>query len=156
MKITKCGSDYISINEDTIHFEEYLDIPKVHIIKLSFDMPNKSKVDEVLSLFPRTNRFVIENNIREYNFILRRTSKKYYVENYRGVGLISFFRKNNKVLLNFHKLSKTESIFIINNCFEDILKNLEVIHINKEIFEGCEDILTRWSGNVIISEDNSI
>jgi hypothetical protein len=156
VKITKIGTDYISINEDTIHYEEYLNISKVHLIKLSFDTPTKSKIEQVLSLFPRTNRYVIEDNIREYNFILRRTSKKYYVENYSGVGVISFFRKNNKVLLNFHKLTQDEKEFIVHNCFEDVLKNLEVIHIDEHIYDLKEDVLIKWNGNVVISEHNDI
>ena len=156
MKITKIGTDYISINEDTIHYEEYLNISKVHLIKLAFDVPTKTKIEQVLSLFPRTNRYVIQDNIREYNFILRRTSKKYYVENYSSVGIISFFRKNNKVLLNFHKLSQNERDFIVNECFGDVLRNLEVIHINKHIYELKEDILMKWNGNVVISENNDI
>ena len=41
--------------------------------------PTSELVNQVLYLFPKTNRFVIDDNIREYNSILRKTEKKYTV-----------------------------------------------------------------------------
>ena len=155
MQITRIGSDYITIDEDNMRSESLLNIPRVHLIKLDFFQPSESKVMKVISLFPRTNRYVIEDNIRTYNYILRRTSKKYYILNKEGVGLISFFRKNNKVLLNFMKLSEFERQFLLSNgCFEDLLLNIEVIMITREIYEEKQNILRDWNGNVIIDDDN--
>ena len=156
MKITTIGTDYIKINENNIRDKEVLSIPKIHLIKLDFIKPTKDKIDEILSLFPKTNRFVIKNDIRDYNGYLKYTSKKYYIENYVGAGIISFFRKNNKVLLNFHNLSENERTFILDICFEDILKNLEVIQIDQNIFDMKKDVLRSWNGNVVISKPNEI
>lgn len=156
MKITKINSDYIKIDEKNINDRNLIEIPRVHIIKLAFLRPSREKIEGVLNLFPKTNRYVIQDNIRDYNFVLRNTSKKYYVENAPGVGFLSFFRKNNKVLLNFHNLSFEEREFILDECFEDTLKNLEVIHISDHHYDLKEDILKDWKGNVIISDDNDI
>ncbi|GAF98818.1 unnamed protein product, partial [marine sediment metagenome] len=108
MRITAIGSDYIRVDEDNYNSSAYQKIPRVHLVKFDFAMPTHELVREVLHLFPKTNRFVIEDNIREYNSILRRTEKKYYVMNKRGADIISFFRKNNKILLNFLTLSNEE------------------------------------------------
>jgi hypothetical protein len=153
MRITQIGSDFITITEDNLYNEELRDIPRVHLIKLAFFSPTEEKVKKVLSFYPKTNRFIIEENIRTYNYILKWTNKKYYIQNKQGVGLISFFRKNNKVLLDFSKLSPHETHFILNYCFEDILKNLEVIMITNEIYEEKEEILKLWNGNVILHEE---
>lgn len=153
MKITKCGSDFITIDEDNLYNEDLRDIPRVHIIKLAFFNPNEEKVKKVLSFYPRTNRFVIDDNIRTYNYILKWTNKKYYIQNREGVGIISFFRKNNKILLDFSRLNSFESQFILNHCFEDVLKNLEVIMIDRNNFEIKNEILNLWNGNVIIYDD---
>ena len=151
MRITRIGSDYIEINEETIKDEKLLKIPRVHLIKLSFDKPTDSKVKGVLELFPKTNRFVIENNIKIYNNILKFTSKKYYVENTIGQPPITFFKKNNKVLVNFNNLSETEQIFFYKRVlFEDVLRNTEVIIINQDAYEDNKPSLEKWSGNVII------
>jgi hypothetical protein len=42
--------------------------------------------------------------------------------------IISFFRKNNKILLNLMNLSKEErDFFLMEGVFEDLLRNTEVI-----------------------------
>ena len=156
MKLTKIGSDYIKIDESSISDRDLLDIPRVHLIKLAFRNPNRDKVEAVLNLFPKTNRFVIKDNIRDYNFILRNTSKKYYVENAEGASVISFFRKNNKVLLNFHNLTYEEREFLLDHCFEDVLRNLEVIYLDEFYYKQNEEILKSWKGNVIVDDDNLI
>ena len=154
MRITKIGTDFISVNEDNYNDPKFQNIKRIHLIKLDFDTPTKNLVDKVISLYPDTNRFVIENDIREYNFILKRTSKKYYVMNKIGVGIISFFRKNNKVLLNFNNLSREErDFFLMEGIFEDILRNTEVIAINKKAHDLKMEVLDKWKGNCIISED---
>ncbi|MHA2180927.1 MAG: hypothetical protein ACXAAH_05850 [Promethearchaeota archaeon] len=151
MRITAIGSDYIRVDEENYGDDLYQKIPRVHLIKLDFAMPTYDLVNEVLHLFPKTNRFVIEDNIRDYNSILRRTEKKYYVMNKKGSDIISFFRKNNKILLNFMNLSKEErDFFLLEGIFEDVLKNNEVIAISKKVYDEKMEILDRWKGNVII------
>jgi hypothetical protein len=156
MRVTRIGSDFITITEDNLNDEELRSIPRVHLIKLDFFSPTEEKVKRVLSFYPKTNRFIIDENIRTYNYILKWTNKKYYIQNKQGVGLISFFRKNNKVLLDFSRLSTYESHFILNHCFEDILKNLEVIMINQLVFGEKEDILNLWNGNVILIDEGNV
>jgi len=152
MKLTQIGSDYITISEDNMYDEKLLSIPRVHLIKLDFFNPNEEKIRKIIKNFPKTNRYVIEDNIRIYNFILRGTSKKYYVSNNEGADIISFFRKNNKVLVNFYKLSEFEKIFLLSeNVFEDVLRNAEVIQIDKDIFDEKMAVLENWRGNVIVS-----
>jgi len=157
MKITKIGSDFISVDEENMDDKRLLDIPRVHLIKLNFFKPTKEKVDKILDNFYSTNRFVIEDNVKIYNYILRGTNKKYYIENPVGSKLISFFRKNNKVLVNFNNLSLFEKQFLLlNESFEDVLKNTEVIIIDKDIFNEKKNVLQNWSGNVIINDGGII
>ena len=156
MRITKVGTDYISLNEDNFADTRFQNIQRVHLIKLDFQEPTRILIDRVLSLFPKTNRFVIEDNIRDYNSILKMTSKKYYVMNKIGADIISFFRKNNKILLNFNNLSREEQdFFLMDGVFEDVLKNTEVIAISKDMHDMKMEVLDKWKGNVIIS-DNGI
>lgn len=151
MRITKIGSDYITVSEENLYDEKLTSLPRVHLIKLDFDSPDESKVKNTLSLYPLTNRFVIEKNVRTYNYILRRTSKKYYIMNTPEDSLISFFRRNNKVLINFLNLNDDElSLVLVDSIFRDVLKNTEVIMIDKETFDEKERILMEWNGNVII------
>lgn len=155
MRITKIGSDYIRVSEENYSSDAYQSIPRVHLIKLDFAMPTYDLVNQVLHLFPKTNRFVIEDNIREYNSILRRTEKKYYVMNKKGSDIISFFRKNNKILLNIINLSKEErDFFLMEGIFEDMLRNTEVIVVNKKIYDEKMEVLDKWKGNVIIVGKN--
>lgn len=151
MRITAIGSDYIKVNEENYSSKAYLKIPRVHLIKFDFAMPTYELVNQVLRLYPKTNRFVIEDNIREYNSILRRTEKKYYVMNKNDSDIISFFRKNNKILLNLMNMSKEErDFFLMEGIFEDVLRNTEVIAVNKQIYDEKMEILDKWKGNVII------
>jgi len=157
MKLTQIGSDYISINEDNLYDEKLLSIPRVHLIKLDFFNPSDDKIRKVIRNFSKTNRYVISDNIRTYNFILRGTSKKYYVSNQEGADIISFFRKNNKVLVNFYKLNEFEKVFLLSDrVFEDVLRNTEVIQISKEIFDEKMEVLENWRGNVIVSDGGEI
>ena len=149
MKLTKMGSDYVRIDEDNI---EDKNIVRIHLIKLEFYNPTEEKVKKVIELFPKTNRFVVEDNIRIYNYILKRTSKKFYVQNKSGIGFISFFRKNNKVLLDVTRLSEFEKQFVFHSCLSDILKNIEVILLEKEDYEAHMGIFKPWNGNVVINE----
>lgn len=153
MKFTELGRDYIAVTEDNIKNEKLLSLPRVHLIKLMFFNPTEEKIKTVLSLYPRTNRFVIEDNIRIYNNTLKRTNKKYYVMNMPGIGFISFFRKNNKVLLNIENLSVFEKQFVLKVCLDDVLRNIEVIQLNREDFLEVEGKFERWNGNVVLNED---
>ena len=149
MRITKQNSDYVIIDEDSIN--KFLDIERVHIIELLFFKPTERKIKKVLQLYPKTNRYVISNEIRTYNYILKGTSKKYYVMNIPGAQLITFFKKNNKVLVNFNNLSTFERQFLLmDENFGDVLRNTEVIMVNKGIFEEKKSFLETWSGNVIV------
>lgn len=155
MRITNVGSDFIRIDEDNLEDEKLLNIPRVHIIKLDFFKPSEAKVKRVIELYPKTMRFVIENHVKTYNYILRGTNKKYYVENYPGVDIITFFKKNNKVLCNFNNLRAVEKEFLLTDfVFVDVLRNTEVIIVNQDIFENKEKHLEPWSGNVIISNNS--
>jgi len=155
MRITKVGTDYISLNEDNFNDQKFQNISRVHLIKLDFQKPTRILIDRVLHLFPKTNRFIIEDNIREYNSILKMTSKKYYVMNKVGVDIITFFRKNNKILINFNNLSiEEEEFFLMDGIFEDVLKNSEVISVNKDIHDMKMEVLDKWKGNVILSENS--
>jgi hypothetical protein len=157
MRITNIGTDYVRIDEDNIGDDDLLNIPRIHLIKLDFFKPTESKIEGVLSLFPKTNRFVISDNIKTYNYILRNTSKKYYIENEIGAKLITFFKKNNKVLCNFNNLTDFERTFLLSDdCFDDVLRNTEVIIIDQEVFEEKKSVLERWSGNVIIHNGNAL
>lgn len=152
--MTRLGTDYICVSEDNV--TEYISLPRVHIIKMKFFNPTEDKIKKVLYEYPKTRRFVIEDNIRVYNQALKRTNKKFYVENVNGTGFISFFRKNNKVLLNVTKLSTFEKQFALNICLEDILRNIEVIQLEEEDFNEYKEIFEKWSGNVIIHDVNFI
>jgi hypothetical protein len=153
VRITQLGSDYIAVTEDNLKNEKLLSLPRVHLIKLMFFNPTEEKIKTVLSLYPRTNRFVIEDNIRIYNNTLKRTNKKYYVMNMPGIGFISFFRKNNKVLLNVENLSVFEKQFVLKVCLDDVLRNIEVIQLNREDFNETQGKFERWNGNVVLNED---
>jgi len=151
MLITKIGSDYITINEENIKDEQLLKIDRVHLIKFDFKQPSIEKVEAVMVLWNKTNRFVIANNIKIYNDILKRTIKKYYVENTSYDNLITFFRRNNKVLLNVCNLTEHDKSFVLNkNTLSDVLKNIEVIQIEKECYNMYSSIFKKWNGNVII------
>ncbi len=149
MRVTKLDSDYVKIDEDNIN--DFLHIERVHIIELLFFKPTERKIKKVLELYPKTNRYVISSEIRTYNYILKNTSKKYYVKNIPGSPIISFFKKNNKVLVDFLSLDIYERQFLLlENVFADVLRNTEVIQIDQEIFEEKKNYLESWTGNVII------
>jgi len=64
-------------------------------------------------------------------------------------GLLSFFRKNNKVLLNFTCLNESETQYILCN-MNDTLRNVEVILLNNALKGMLEDELHGWNGNVLL------
>jgi hypothetical protein len=78
-------------------------------------------------------------------------SKKYYVENEKGALLISFLRKNNKILLNFNNLKDFELSFLTEEAiFKDLLRNLEVILVGRKIYNEFSRIFNLWDGNIIV------
>ena len=154
MKFTVPGKDVIRIDEVDIETDRVIESDnKVHLIKLNFENPTSEKIKWVLNKYSLTNRYIIDDNIRIYNSFLKKTNKKYYIENKTDDKLVSFFKKNNKVLLNFLKLSKTTLEFVMYECFEDVLYNTEVIIISQEIFDLKQDVINLWKGNVIIQND---
>ena len=157
MKITQIGRDYIRVDESDLTRKEIV-FRKIHLIYLDFNSPTKSKIDSIIKIFPKTNRYIVsEDKIKIYNYALKNTSKKYYVKNTRNSNFISFFRKNNKIIVDFLSLSSYEKSFLlIDDVFRDLLKNVEVIIIDIDNFEEKEEIINNWSGNVIISDDNDL
>lgn len=153
MKLTFPGKDYIVINEENIKDEDLQNITKIHLIHLDFKSPSKEKIDAVLTFFSKTNRYVVSNNVKLYNDILKRTTKKYYIMNNPGDSLITFFRRNNKVLLNLNNLEVCEREFICQPVIlQDILKNIEVIQLKRALFYELKNIFDLWDGNVILDD----
>jgi hypothetical protein len=107
----------------------------------------------VIDKFYQTNRFVIDlKNIKYYNFYLKKTNIKYYVINTDVMwnGLISFYKRNNKVLLDITQLNDDEKSFVLNTSLSDILNNTEVIQIEKNDYVKHSDVINKWKGNCII------
>ncbi len=150
MRVTKIGTDYICINELSMADKNLISIPRIHIIKLDFDDPTDEKVEYVLKTFGLTNRFVIDNNIRFYNNILRKTNKKYYVANTEDDRLITFFKRNNKVLLDTTILNPLERAFVFSIALQDVLLNTEVMIIRSKDYKENAEIFNKWSGNLIL------
>lgn len=150
MKITKMGSDYVCINELNMSDIELQNIPRIHLIKLAFKNPTLEKVEFVMKTFKSTNRFVIEDNIKFYNDILRSTNKKYYISNTENDKLITFFKRNNKVLLDTTKLGPLEKSFVFSVSLEDVLQNTEVIIIKQKYYKENPGPYNNWTGNLIL------
>jgi hypothetical protein len=150
MRLSKIGIDYVAVNEEVLSKIDFNPEEKVHILKLDFKEPNAEKMEQVFKLFKRTRRFVVSNNIKFYNGYLKYTNKKYYVENLSGIKLITFFRRNNKVLLNFENLHEAEKEFMFEYYLEDILSNVEVIYLSKTDYNKHKDKFFAWNGNVIV------
>ena len=150
MIFVKPGTDLISVNENNMQMNEKIS-RKIHLIKLDFEEPSVEKMDWVIRTYEYTKRFIVTNQIPFYNWYFKRNRKKFYVENGLGVGIFSFFKKNNKVFLNLEKLSMTEKAFILNDLIlEDILKNLEIIKISQDDFNQKKSVFNNWAGNIVI------
>ncbi len=150
MKVTRMGSDYVRISEYNMADEKLLEIPRIHIIKFDFKEPTREKVEYVLKTFSKTNRFVVDRDIKFYNDILRKTNKKYYIANTTEDRLITFFKRNNKVLLDTTSLNPLEKAFVFSVAIEDVLNNTEVIIINEKYYKENPGPFNRWSGNLIL------
>ncbi|MFA5025668.1 MAG: hypothetical protein WC503_04135 [Candidatus Shapirobacteria bacterium] len=154
MRFTEIGTDLVIINEANL--SNKLTDDKIHLIKFGFEHPTEEKIRKVLDTYPETNRFVVGNYVKEYNFILRDLGKKYYIQNVLNrPGLISFMRKNNKVFLSIPSLTPEEKSFVLSYALEDILKNLEIIMINIADFEKLSSKFKNWNGNVVLWKDEN-
>jgi hypothetical protein len=150
MFFTNYGYDYIEVDEENFKSFEDRSDDKIHIIKLDFKFPTIEKLNYIIKKFEKTNRFVIERDIKFYNDYFKKINKKYYIMNRRGDKLISFFKRNNKVLLNINRLYKEEKRFVLDFAFLDVIRNTEVIIINNNDFENIKFLLRNWNGNVIL------
>lgn len=155
MIITNHKEDYIEVDERWLIDNHHVTERKVHLVKLCFQYPCVEKLEQVLDLLPKTNRFIVCDNIKIYNDFFKKTRKKYYVENSLTdeARFVSFLRKNNKILLDITKVTNTIlRYFIFELTWDDILKNVEIIKMSKEDYAmyGCR--LHEWSGNVIVVE----
>jgi hypothetical protein len=154
--ITIPGRDIIVVNEQSFEDNVSYDY-KVHLIRLMFDNPTDEKMLWVTNTFKKTNRYVIDTqHIRYYNYYLKRTNLKYYIINTKSdwTGIVSFFKKNNKVLFDITKLSEFDRMFVMNVALIDILSNTEVILIGKNDYSLMLDIFNQWKGDIIINDDN--
>ena len=156
MKITTIGKDLLTVSENNINNIRISNEDKIHLVKFDFFYPTPEKIKRTLTIFKNTNRYIICNNIKIYNYVLKYTSKKYYIMNMPDSHIITFLRKNNKILFNFLNLNVLDSQFFLMNNFEDLLKNVEVIVVDKEIFKEKEELLKKWNGDVIICDGNNI
>lgn len=153
---TTPGKDVITISDD-----DYLDDissfnRKIHLIRLNFTYPDNKRMQWVTDKFPQTNRYIVDiKNIKFYNYYLKRTSLKYYIINtdVMYTGLVSFYKRNNKVLLDITALPDNERKFIIKHLLFDILNNTEVIIISKSDYQANKEIVDSWRGNCIIKDD---
>jgi len=154
LRLTEIGKHLILVDEDILRGSETSD-EKIHLIKFKFSEPNKEKIEETIRRYEDTNRFIIGDSIKVYNDILRQTNKKYYVQNrVKQYGIISFFRKNNKVLLSIPSLVDEERDFVLNFAFPDILKNLEILMIEEKDYQDRVKLFKYWKGNVILYDPN--
>lgn len=156
MRLTEINSDIVVIDEHNLEDKSLHSIDKIHIIKLNFETPTEEHMKRIFELFPNTNRFVVDNDVKFYNSVLKNTNKKYYVMNRYGSWFVSFMKKNNKCMLNFEKLHKEERDFIITHWLTDVLRNVEIILINKNDFEDNIEIFKDWWGNVIIGDNTTL
>ena len=156
---TTPGTQIISITESNYINDTPNIKSKVHIIRLNFDNPDDNKMEWVITKFPTTRRYIVDNkHIKYYNYFLKRIyNLKYYVINTsnRWNGLVSFYKRNNKVLLDITQLTTPEKNFVFYS-LKDILFNTEVIMISKSDYDNNKQIIDNWKGNCIIEDPNYI
>jgi hypothetical protein len=154
--ITVPGRDIIVVNEESLTDGKEFTY-KVHLVRLSFTDPTNEKMEWVLQTFHKTNRYVVDiNHIRYYNYYLKRTNLKYYIINTVDTwrGLVSFFKRNNKVLLDITQLTDFEKQFVLNVALQDILSNCEVLLMDREDYTGHLEVFNQWKGDIIIKDDD--
>ena len=109
---------------------------------MAFKTPTKDKIYTIFDNYKKTNRFIIDDNVRFYNHILKYVNKKYYVSNVAGDKIVTFFKKNNKVVLNMFNLDDYEVDFMYTSGFLfDVLSNLEVMIVNRQYYQDMKDFL---------------
>lgn len=153
--ITTPGKDIIVVDEYSYDNNVSFDY-KVHLIRLRFDSPNDDKMRWVANTFKKTNRYVVDgDHVRYYNYYLKNTNLKYYIINTKKdwKGIVTFFKRNNKVLLDTTILSDFERLFILNVSLEDVLANTEVILILKDDYMSRLQVFNDWRGDIIIHDD---
>lgn len=153
--ITVPGKDIIVVNERTMAEDKTYDY-KVHLVRLSFESPNDDKMQWVVQTFRKTNRYVVDiGHIRYYNYYLKRTNFKYYIINTPSTwrGLVTFFKRNNKVLLDLTKLSLFERQFVLQVSLKDVLSNVEVLLMDREDYNEHIETFTQWKGDIILKDE---
>lgn len=153
MKFTRIGVDYVTITEEYIRNLESPPTQKIHLIKIDIKSPDYKSMEAITMLYPETNRYVISSasNIRIYNEFFKKLQKKYYVENGSNSKLVSFLRKNNKILLNICNLNSHDYAFVNNaNILADLLWNCEVVQAPMVYYDMWKQLFSSWSGNLII------
>lgn len=77
--------------------------------------------------------------------------------NVEGNSIVSFFKRNNKVVLNTFRLSEYERDFLEQDEFLiDLLSNLEVMITNRLYYQRKQNIFQVWPGNLILSNGSDI
>ena len=158
MKLTVPGVDVVRIDEDNMdaYISEANSGKRFHVIKIDFDKPTAEKVKSLLAGFSNTNRFIISDHVKFYNGCLKHVGKKYYIQNTSGENFISFIRKNNKVLIDFTRMTQSEKTFLLENYLGDLLRNAEIILIDEPDMSEYASMLRNWPGNVIVRDVNYI
>lgn len=151
MLISRNNIDYIEVDENWLDKQSGIIDKKFHLVKLLFCNPTKEVLDKILKILPKTNRFIIEDNVKFYNGYFKQTNKKYYVENIGEENFITFLRKNNKILINFNRLSQDVQYFLFDVYIEDLLNNVEIIKVNQDLYEDFYWYFKNWNGNIIIT-----
>jgi len=154
MKFTLSGRDVISLTDETLKDCKIPSDQKIHLIKIDITSPSPKAIEAITMMFPNTNRYIISanSNIKVFNDTFKRLTKKYYVENETNSRLVSFLRKNNKVLLNVAKLSPHDYTFVDNeSVLVDLLWNVEVMSVPIKFYESWKPLFTNWPGNLILS-----
>jgi hypothetical protein len=149
MRVAILGTDVVTVSEENIDtFKNVVD--KVHLVFLGFKNPTRELMEKTLRTFQYTNRFIVDGNIKFYNDFLKNTNKKYYVKNIENTKLITFLRRNNKILLDFTCLTKEEKTFILKEILEDLLFNVEVVMIERKDYVENKERFLSWRGNAIV------
>ena len=64
--------------------------------------------------------------------------------------IITFFKKNNKVLLDTTRLNPLEKAFVFSVALEDVLANTEVIIVGQKYYRDNPGPYNNWTGNLIL------
>jgi hypothetical protein len=156
MIISYHREDYIEVDELWLRANENVIQKKIHLVKICFVKPTEDKLDQLLYILPKTNRFIIDSNVKIYNDYFKKTKKKFYVENtYKDEAkFVSFLRKNNKILIDFTKFTSSNLKYVLYELiWEDLLSNIEIIKMDKISFELYKEHLMNWDGNIILMSE---